>query len=159
MPPFNMHTRLRCRRYFNTFGGNPVVCAAGIAVMETIEGQQLQQHAAEVGTYLLSALRALASEFPLIGDVRGEGLFVGVDFVRNRETREPASAEVSVICSQLKDEHQILTSIDGPHDNVLVIKPPMVFGRTDVDELTGALKNILGSLGEIDPASASKTPT
>ena len=92
-----------------------------------LEKEELRQRATHTGEWLQSAIRTLAASphGSLIGDVRGVGLFLGVEFVRDRVTLEPAIAEVSYLCSRLKDVHQILTSIDGPHDNVLVMKPPM----------------------------------
>lgn len=146
--------------YFNTFGGNPVACAAGLAVLEEMQRLDLQASAQRVGRYFREQLAQLAAEpvGRLIGDVRGEGLFLGVDFVRDRESREPATAETSVICSRLKSEHRVLTSVDGPSDNVLVIKPPMVFAEAHVDETLAALRHVLTTLGEVDPHS-ERTPT
>jgi 4-aminobutyrate aminotransferase-like enzyme len=120
--------------YFNTFGGNPVACAAGLACMGVVEEEGLQEHAKEVGRYIRKRVTELGARLEeqnnscgstpgsciSIGDVRGSGLFIGIELVRNRRTLEPATAETSVLCSRLKDEYQILTSIDGPHDNVLV---------------------------------------
>ena len=115
--------------YFNTFGGNPIACAAGIAVLDVIEDMNLQQHALRVGTFIKHALQMLAAKAvgKAIGNVRGEGLFIGIEFVRNRESRIPATKLTSLICSRLKERHKILTSIDGPDHNVLVLKPPMCF--------------------------------
>lgn len=144
--------------YFNTFGGNPVVCAAGIAVLDFVESEGLQAHAARVGEYMRRRLRELAAKHEIIGDVRGEGLFIGIDFVKDRATRAPAAAECSVICSRLKDDFLILTSCDGPDENVLVVKPPMVFNEADVDETMDALGHVLATLGEIDQ-NAARTPT
>ena len=145
--------------YFNTFGGNPVVCAAGLAVLETIEQQGLQQHAREVGDYLKAAFTNMSAEFPLIGHVRGAGLFLGVEFVRDRETLEPAAAETSLICSRLKDRHRVLTSIDGPHNNVLVLKPPMCFGQREADAFVDAMRHVMAGLTARDIANAEHTPT
>jgi 4-aminobutyrate aminotransferase-like enzyme len=110
--------------YFNTFGGNPVCAAAGLAVMEIIEEEGLQEHALKVGDHLTTSLTALMDDYEVIGAVRGSGLFIGIEFVSDRTTKEPGSAETSYIVSSLKDDANILTSIDGPHDNVLVMKPP-----------------------------------
>ena len=93
-----------------------------------------------------------------INDFLQRGLFVGVDFVRDRQTREPAAAEVSAICSALKEKHRILTSIDGPHENVLVIKPPLAFSLADAARLVAAVDDVLSSLGPVDP-HAARTPT
>jgi len=147
--------------YFNTFGGNPVCCAAGLAVLDVIRDERLQEHAAQVGAHLQARLRALQESRPLIGDVRGRGLFVGIEFVRSRESLEPATAETSEVCARMKDEHRILMSIDGPGDNVLVIKPPMCFSMADVDVMVEALDMVLGSLRGPGPEGqgVGHTPT
>jgi len=132
--------------YFNTFGGNPVCCAAGLAVLDVLREERLQEHAARVGAHLSGQLRRLQQSRPLIGDVRGCGLFLGIEFVRDRVSLEPATAETSEVCSRMKDEHRILMSIDGPHDNVLVLKPPLCFSTEDADALVEALDTVLGSL-------------
>eukprot|EP00415_Alexandrium_ostenfeldii_P000971 UN0971 len=132
--------------YFNTFGGNPVCCAAGLAMLDVLRDERLQEHAARVGAHLQERLRALQEKRQLIGDIRGRGLFVGVEFVRDRETLEPATQETSEVCARMKEEHRILMSIDGPADNVLVIKPPMCFSEADVDTMVDAMDSILGSL-------------
>ena len=146
--------------YFNTFGGNPVCAAAALAVLDVLRDEQLPRRAGATGDYLCARLWELAAEPAgrLVGDVRGRGLFVGVELVRDRATLEPASAETSRACSRLKDEYNVLTSVDGPHDSVIVIKPPMVFSERDVDTFVGALRTVLSTLGEVDPA-AKHTPT
>ena len=146
--------------YFNTFGGNPVCCAAGNAVLDVLEEEGLQANAARSGAALRARLAELAAQprGRLIGDVRGAGLFLGIEFVRDRTTLEPATAETSLICSRLKDEHRILTSIDGPHDNVIVVKPPLCFSPADAAEFITALGTVLGNLGEVDK-DAAHTPT
>ena len=149
--------------YFNTFGGNPVCAAAGLAVFETIEREGLREKAAATGEWLRGALRALSAEEAahgaLVGDVRGSGLFIGIEFVREREGRTPATEETNRLCSRLKDEHRILTSIDGPHDNVLVVKPPMCFGVAEAAELVAALRAELVALKGVDVSSITHTPT
>lgn len=147
--------------YFNTFGGNPVCAAAGLAVLGVIERDGLRAHAASTGEWLRGALRSLADEAAgaLIGDVRGMGLFIGVEFVRDRVTLEPATAETNRLCSRLKDAHLILTSIDGPHDNVLVIKPPLCFSVADAATLVSAMRTELCALAGVDLATISHTPT
>lgn len=143
--------------YFNTFGGNPVCAAAGLAMLDVLHGERLQENAAEVGAYLRAQLASLAERRRIIGDIRGRGLFIGIDLVRSPVTREPAVAETSEVCARMKDEHSILTSIDGPHDNVLVIKPPMCFSRQHADAVVAALDAVLGSLR--GGGSAGPTPT
>src|SRR5712664_2679489 len=103
--------------FFSTFGGNPVACAAGLAVLDVLEEEELQKHALCVGTQLMSGLRDLQKRHALIGDVRGSGLFLGIDFVLDRETREPAPLQASYVVNRLRD-CGILTGTDGPHHNV-----------------------------------------
>lgn len=132
--------------YFNTFGGNPVSCAAGLAVMEIIRDEHLQDNAREVGDFLLQSLRGLQDHFELIGDVRGSGLFIGIEFVRDRATRVPATKEASTICAQMKDRFSILSSIDGAHDNVMVMKPPLCFSRANAETFLTGLTSVLTSV-------------
>lgn len=105
--------------YFNTFGGNPVSTTAGLAVMTVIEDENLQNNAMETGAYLKSRFLRLQQKVDLIGDVRGAGFFLGVEFVKDRSTKEPAPFETAWLCSQLKERYHILTSIDGPLENIL----------------------------------------
>ena len=129
--------------YFNTFGGNPVSCAAGLAVLRVIREEGLAERAASVGGRLLAGLGELAGRYPMLGQVRGRGLFSGAELVRDPETREPASSEAKRLVSRLR-ELRILNSVDGPDANVLKLKPPLVFSDTDTDRylevLDGALK-------------------
>jgi 4-aminobutyrate aminotransferase-like enzyme/Ser/Thr protein kinase RdoA (MazF antagonist) len=128
--------------YFNTFGGNPVSCAAGSAVLDVIRDEELQQNAFDVGEYLKQGLRQLQTSHSLIGDARGLGLFIGVELVRNRETLEPADNEASQVVERMK-ERGILLSTDGPFHNVIKIKPPLVFSRSDADVLLSTLGSVL----------------
>ena len=128
--------------FFSTFGGNTVSCAVGAAVLDVVQEERLQAHARRVGAGLLAGLRPLAAASPLVGDVRGSGLFVGVELVRDRETLEPATREASDVVNDLR-EHGILIGTDGPFHNVLKIRPPMPFGDADADELVSALQNAL----------------
>jgi 4-aminobutyrate aminotransferase-like enzyme len=129
-------------KYFNTFAGSPVSCAIGNAVMDIVQGDELQANALDVGSYLLDLLLGLKSQHELIGDVRGHGLYLGGEFVRNRETKEPAAAEAMSISERLKD-HGIITYPNGIYDNVLKIKPPMIFNREHADLFTEVLGDIL----------------
>ncbi len=128
--------------YFNSFGGNPVSCAAGHAVLKVIDEERLQQHAKDVGGYLNSMLQDLNSKYPIIGDVRGYGLFLGVELVRNSTSLEPADTEASQIVNAMK-EKGILISTDGPDHNVLKIKPPLCFTRENALCLVETLDEIL----------------
>jgi 4-aminobutyrate aminotransferase-like enzyme len=128
--------------YFNTFGGNPVSCAVGMTVLEVIEREQLQENALRVGSHLKAGLESLKNRHGWIGDVRGLGLFIGVEMVRSRETLEPAAEEASYAVERMK-EVGVLTSTDGPHHNVIKIKPPLVFTESDADTLVAALERAL----------------
>jgi 4-aminobutyrate aminotransferase-like enzyme/Ser/Thr protein kinase RdoA (MazF antagonist) len=128
--------------YFNTFGGNPVSCAVGLAVLNVIRDEGLQENARDAGDYLLRGLKDLATHRPLIGDVRGLGLFLGVELVRNRKSQEPAGPEASEVVNRMKDLG-VLLSTDGPHHNVIKIKPPLVFSRPDADKLIAGLGKTL----------------
>ncbi len=128
--------------YFNTFGGNPASCAVGLAVLDEIQDHQLQAHALDVGRHLLTGLKALETRHTIVGQVRGVGLFVGVELVRSRETLEPAAEEASYVANRMRQEG-ILISTDGPLHNVLKIKPPMVFNHEDADRLVDTLDRIL----------------
>ena len=125
--------------YFNTFGGNPVSCAIGREVLQVIHDEKLQQHAQEMGGYLTTALNKLKREFPIIGDVRGHGLFIGVELIKNKQTREPAPKQTNYLVNRMC-ERGILMSIDGPFHNVLKIKPPMCISHADVDHLISNLR-------------------
>ncbi|MCH6558803.1 aminotransferase class III-fold pyridoxal phosphate-dependent enzyme [candidate division KSB1 bacterium] len=128
--------------YFNTFGGNPVSCAVGLAVLDVIEEEKLQDNALRVGTYLKKSLEKLKEKHALIGDVRGLGLFLGIEFVRDRENLEPAAEEASYIIERMKD-CGILLSTDGPLHNVIKIKPPICFSEDDTDLLMRTLGEVL----------------
>lgn len=118
--------------YFNTFGGNPVSAAAGIAVLEVIEREGLQRNALDVGAYLRQGLSELAQKHELIGDIRGRGLFIGVDLVTDRESRAPATAAARSLTNALR-RNGILTNPIGKWNNILKLRPPMVFTREHAD--------------------------
>ena len=128
--------------YFNTFGGNPVSCAVGLAVLDVIQEEGLQERAQAVGAHLLTRLQGLQARYPIMGDVRGLGLFIGCELVRDREQLTPASDEAGYIVERMK-EQGILIGIDGPLHNVLKIKPPLVFGMDDADRLVETLERVL----------------
>ncbi|MEM0518041.1 aminotransferase class III-fold pyridoxal phosphate-dependent enzyme [Aequorivita flava] len=125
--------------YFNTFGGNPVSCAIGLSVLEVIEAENLQQNALKVGGYLIAGLKKLQKQFPVIGDVRGEGLFLG--FELNDSDKNPLPEHATYLANRMK-QLGILMSIDGPDHNVLKIKPPMVFNKAHANELLVRLKTV-----------------
>ncbi len=128
--------------YFNTFGGNPVSCAIGLSVLDVIEDEHLQANALHTGAHLLRGLRQLMQKHPIIGDVRGLGLFIGIELVRDRQTREPAPRHAAYIANRMR-ERGILLSTDGPHHNVLKIKPPLIFTPANADCLIETLDVIL----------------
>ncbi|MEY2754207.1 MAG: hypothetical protein RJB65_565, partial [Actinomycetota bacterium] len=131
--------------WFNTFGGNPVSCAAGTAVLDVIEDEGLQANALRTGDHLLGRFRSLAEGHECIGDVRGLGLYLGVDLVTDRATKEPATALASDVANTLRGLG-VLVSTDGPADNVLKIKPPIVFDVTHADLLADALSHTLRAI-------------
>ncbi|WP_284164903.1 aminotransferase class III-fold pyridoxal phosphate-dependent enzyme [Frigidibacter sp. SD6-1] len=133
--------------YFNSFGGNPVSMAVGHAVLDVIEAEGLQAKALETGAYLLERCREMQARFPIIGDVRGAGLFLGVELVRDRATLEPATDEAGLVVNHMR-QLGVLASTDGPFDNVLKFKPPMVFGRAEADRLLAATEAALIALGQ-----------
>lgn len=128
--------------YFNTFGGNPIACSAGLAVLDVLQEEGLQANARKVGSHFMERLRALADRHAVIGDVRGAGLFIGVELVRGRETNIPADAETAYVVERLR-EKEILASVDGPYRNVLKIKPPLVFDAPNADTYVSALDDVL----------------
>jgi 4-aminobutyrate aminotransferase-like enzyme/Ser/Thr protein kinase RdoA (MazF antagonist) len=133
-------------KYFNTFGGNPVSCAIGSAVLDIVIGDGMQQRASEIGGYFRDRLVEVAQRQPLIGDVRAQGLYLGVELVRDRHTKEPATTETFEVTERMK-EHGVIVFPNGVYDNVLKIKPPMVFAREHVDIYCEALDRVLGRLG------------
>lgn len=139
--------------YFNTFGGNPTSCAVALSVIQTIEKECLREKGLEVGNYLKDELVKLSKKHKIIGDVRGVGLFVGIDLVKDRETREPASALAQHVISRLKYEYMLL-SADGPHRNVLKFKPPMTFNKDNVDHAVKLLDKIFSEI-DMDDAKIS----
>lgn len=199
--------------YFNTFGGNPVCCAAGLTVMEVVEEEGLAVNASQVGEFIQSVLKKdiIPSETPslggggdgrqgqanphcYVGDVRGCGLFIGIELVKvvlkrkktkkaeeskeseesnadtdsgcdtgggdtEEETVEPATSETSLVCTRLKAApYHILTSVDGPDDNVMVLKPPLCFSMNDARRFLSALATVMEGITAED-ANAKRTPT
>lgn len=133
--------------FFSSFGGNPVSTAIGMAVLDVIENEHLLEHATSTGAWLKTGLEALAERFALIGDVRGTGLFLGVELVRDRSTLEPATTEAADLINHAR-EQGVLLSTDGPMDNVIKIKPPMVFGRTEADLMLEVLESGLRRMAQ-----------
>ncbi|MGB5436604.1 MAG: aminotransferase class III-fold pyridoxal phosphate-dependent enzyme [Maribacter sp.] len=126
--------------YFNTFGGNPVSCAIGTVVLRVVKEEGLQNNALEVGDYLKSELNGLATKFPILGDIRGQGLFLGIELVD--AALKPLAAQTDYLANRMK-EYGILMSTDGPDHNVLKIKPPLVFTKENAKEVLYYLERIL----------------
>ncbi|WP_347840637.1 aminotransferase class III-fold pyridoxal phosphate-dependent enzyme [uncultured Draconibacterium sp.] len=130
--------------FFSSFGGNPVSCAIGQAVLNVLEEEQLQQNAKEVGNYYLERLRQLQLKFECIGDVRGAGLFIGVELVKNRFNNQPNTQLAQRVKNELRNRF-ILVSTDGPYNNVIKSKPPLCFTKANVDEVIKNLEEILAT--------------
>ncbi len=131
--------------YFNTFGGNPVSMTCGLAVLNTIRDEEMQQHALTTGNHLIRGLKNLMAIHSIIGDVRGHGLFIGAELVKDRFSLEPAVPEIDVVVEKMKDRG-FLISTDGPLHNVLKIKPPLVFTKDNANELIKNLDEVLREL-------------
>lgn len=132
--------------FFSTFGGNPVACAAGLAVLDVLVDEKLGDNCLRVGARLRARLELLKDVNPLVGDVRGLGLFLGVELVHDRETLEPAGDAASYIVNRLREEG-ILAGTDGPFHNVVKIRPPLCFSEANADYLADTLQKILGEDG------------
>jgi 4-aminobutyrate aminotransferase-like enzyme/Ser/Thr protein kinase RdoA (MazF antagonist) len=139
--------------YFSTFGGNPVASAAGLAVLDVLQEECLQENALRVGAHLKNSLQSLQRRFALIGDVRGAGLFLGLDLVADRVTRKPAHRQATYVVNRLR-ERGILTGTDGPHHNVIKLRPPLIISEAHADLFVNTLAEVL----EEDAASVPSTP-
>jgi len=136
--------------FFSTFGGNPVSCAVGLAVLDVVRDEGLQANALRMGDLLIREFRELQRRHPLIGDVRGTGLFLGLDLVLSQTTREPAPDHASYVVNRLREEG-ILAGTDGPYHNVIKLRPPLIFSETDAAHFCQTLQKIL----QEDPAQPS----
>src|SRR5262249_53963462 len=133
--------------FFSPFGGNPVSCAAGLAVLDVLQEEGLQANARRMGSRLIDEFKNLQQRHAVIGDVRGSGLFLGLDLVQSRETREPAPDQATYVVNRLREEG-ILTGTDGPHHNVIKLRPPLIFSEADAGYFRTTLDRILSE----DPA-------
>ncbi len=131
--------------YFNTFAGNPVSCAAGMAVLDVLEQEQLLENASSTGEYVKQGLRKLQDKHDLIGDVRGKGLFFGLDLVTDRTTKQAATAEAKRVINMMCDKGILISKI-GPDDNVLKMRPPMPFSNENADHLLSTLDDVLADI-------------
>lgn len=128
--------------FFSTFGGNPVSAAIGLAVLDIVEGDRLQEHAAVVGGTLKANLASLAMRHESVGDVRGRGLFLGIEFVEDRSAKTPSARIASYVANRAA-ELGVLLSTDGPQHNVIKIKPPMTFDQRDGERVVATLDKVL----------------
>lgn len=135
--------------FFSTFGGSTAACVAAHATLEVTLEEGLQDHALQVGTSLRAALSALAADHELVGDVRGSGLFLGVELVRDRETRAPAASEAGFVVSRMR-ARGVLAGTDGPHHNVIKLRGPMCLSLADAERVAGVLEQ---SLREVPPTA------
>ena len=135
----------RKARYFNTFGGNTVASAVALAVLEVIENEGLMENALKVGAYFRGRLDELAGRYPLMGDVRSAGLFLGVDIVKDRATRSPDPDLALAIVNGLR-ENNVLISATGPQANILKIRPPLTFSTANADFFVEKLERVLESV-------------
>jgi 4-aminobutyrate aminotransferase-like enzyme len=132
--------------FFSTFGGSTVSCAVGLAVLDVVQEERLQEHARTVGSSLLRRLRAAIGDHPLVGDIRGSGLFLGVELVTDRASQEPAAAAASDVVNRMRDRG-VLLGTDGPFHNVIKIRPPMPFTEDDAAQLTDVFTEALAAIG------------
>ncbi|MBT18155.1 MAG: aspartate aminotransferase family protein [Dehalococcoidia bacterium] len=128
--------------FFSTFGGNPVSCAIGMAVLDCIEQDGLMDRASKLGEQFMAGLEELQDKHDIIGEVRGRGLFLGFELVKDLETKDPAAKEAARIVDMMRDRG-ILLSTDGPHHNVIKIKPPLVINQTDIENVLTNLDEVL----------------
>ena len=138
--------------FFSTFGGSSVACAVGREVLAILDEERLMDNARVVGGRFKNALQTLAGDYPLIGDVRGHGLFLGVEFVNDRELRTPATAQTGYIVERLR-ELRILVGTEGHDNNIIKVRPPLTFDDAAVDCCVAALRRVLAER-EAQPASA-----
>ena len=131
--------------YFNTFGGNPVSTSVGKAVLEVVQRENLLASVGETGRYLVNSLNGLAKKHECIGEVRGKGLFLGVELVSDRKSKTPATDSAKK-CVELMRESGVLISITGAHDSVLKIRPPLVFNKSHADIALSALDDALAAV-------------
>ena len=130
---------------FSTFGGNPVACAAGMAVLDVIEREELMENARTTGGYLRDNLKDLMDRHEMIGDARGHGLVVGVEIVKDRETKEPDSVRMVAVQNRMR-ELGVLVGREGHHGNVFKIRPPLVFSRANADTLVAAMDQAMSEM-------------
>lgn len=131
--------------YFNTFGGNPVSCAIGLAVLNVFQDEQLEANARQMGKLLMSGLKELKSRYPLIADVRGQGLYIGVELLTDRETLAPATKQAKQVVEQAKAKGMLL-NVNGYDNNIIKIKPPLIINEADVTRIVSILDAVFSSI-------------
>ena len=131
--------------FFSTFGGNPVSCAIGMAVLDVIEEKNLIENSKLMGELFIDGLTKLKNRYEIIGDIRGKGLFLGIELIKNRSSLEPAPKEAELLVEGMLSKN-ILLSIDGPRKNVIKIKPPMVISKEDVDRTIKSLDEVFSDI-------------
>ena len=129
--------------YFSTFGGSNLSCRTGKEVLDIVDDEGLQAHAADMGRILQDGLRGLMKKHDVIGDVRGIGLFIGVDLVKDQDTCEPATEIADYVLNRMRQE-RILMGTEGPHDNILKVRPPLTIEAEDIGMILAKLDMILG---------------
>ena len=127
--------------FFSSFGGNPVSCEIGSAVLDVIKEENLQQNSLEVGNYFMNQLKTLQKQFACIGDVRGSGLFIGIELIKD-EHLSPDTVLAALVKNELRNRN-ILVSTDGPYDSVIKSKPPLCFTKENVDQVLSELQDII----------------
>ena len=132
--------------FFSTFGGSTLSCRTGKTVLDIVDDEGLMQNAEEMGVRLMAGLTTLAAEHDLIGDVRGQGLFIGVEMGTDRTTRKPATRQTGYVLNRMR-EGRILIGCEGPDNNILKIRPPLTIDAEDVDMLLDRLGTILAETG------------
>ncbi len=128
--------------FFSSFGGNPVSCAIGMEVLNVIHREKLQQNAKKQGNYFKDELHQIAQKFECIGDIRGQGLFLGIEFVKDRQLKTPNTEVAQYLKNKLRENH-ILVSTDGPHDNVIKMKPPLCFNQQNINQVIHEMERCL----------------
>jgi 4-aminobutyrate aminotransferase-like enzyme len=132
-------------RYFNTFGGNPVSCAAAMAVLDVLDDEKLMDNAREVGAYAVAGLSKLADKHPIIGNVRGAGLFFGAELVLDRAEKTPAADIATRVINEMRERGVLMGKL-GIHQNATKIRPPMPFSKSDADFMLSMLDDVLSGL-------------
>ena len=131
--------------YFNSFGGNPVSVTIGREVLKIIKDEDLQKNAKNVGSYLKKMLIELQKDYSLIGDIRGEGLFLGLEIVNSNGFLEPMGKVAKYIVNEMK-KRKVLLSTDGPDKNIIKIKPPIIFNKQNADFLLENLRLVIAKI-------------